>query len=130
MTPRQIAGLAAATAAFNEAHKDAPDFKPLSTDDYLAARTGELLDSYATTYGVGFITPYAFVERFVKEGVYDQIVAAANAGDKAIAGYLDTLRAKSDDVNLLSPTVAAGLGYLQQIKLITADQAARIGSVA
>lgn len=125
MTPRQQAGLDAATAAFN-ATLD-PAATPLTSQQYLDQRTGELLDSYADTHAVGQISPFAFTERFVKEGVFDAIVAAA-ATDANVAGLLAELRAKVDPVDLFSPKVSAGLGYLQSVKLITADQAARIGA--
>lgn len=116
ITPRQQAGLEAACAASETS---------ITPEEYLLARVGEVLDGYATAYGIGFITPYEFVERFQKLGAYDAIFALSEK-DEHVAGYLAVLRAKTDAVNLYSPTVTQGLSYLVAIGALTLSDALSI----
>lgn len=129
-TSRQEAALAAAAAADNVANRRDP---PLTPEQFATMRFGAEMDGWAQTLEVGLITVYEFVERFQKEGVYEAIVARSET-DPHVAGYLGELRKKGTKpgedprVNLFSPTVAAGLGYLVTIELITTEQAQRIGA--
>lgn len=128
LTPRRIAALAAAAAAHNTLHAHDDDFVPVTPDEYLQSRVNDVLDSYATTFTVGLLTPYEFVECFVRINVYDAIVEAAKT-DTNIAQYLSVLRAKTDHVNLFSPTVTSGLAYLRSKGLLTQAQADEITRV-
>lgn len=117
---RQQAGLEVACAWFNATNETA-----LSPGEYLTQRVSEVLDNYADHHAVGLITPYEFVERFQRIGVYEAIYARSLT-DVNVANYLGILRAKRDNVNLFSPTVAAGLGYLVAVGALTQAQADQV----
>lgn len=116
--------LAALQAELNEYLADHPEAFGMTVEQYVQSQVESRADAALQRYSV--IKPYAFVERFTPTE-YSGIVAAA-ASDANVAGYLALLKTK-ELVNLRSPSVAAGLNYLEQHGLIAEGRAAQIAAI-
>ncbi|MFZ3014873.1 MAG: hypothetical protein WA045_14315 [Nitrospira sp.] len=133
-TKLQLAGLAAACAAFNTQKKfehdgieaakpeeeDRVEYAPVSDEAYWQARNAEMFESYATQHLVGKVAPFEFGDRFRQRGVYDAII---NSDDPNVQALVADLKAKTDPVNLESSKLRGAMAYLQAVKLISAEDA-------
>ena len=121
--PFHLAGVQAAVDKFNAAQQ--PDEEgneptPLTAEEYLSARIGDICMSYAKSNNIGIISSGEFVLRFTSEE-NAAIKVAADANEE-LAAYLARVR-ESPSVVLYSDEVQQGIAMLVSLGLITQARA-------
>lgn len=110
-TPKEQAGLDAATAAYNTEHAADEGFTALTSDQYIAQRLSEVLVGWADAFQCGAIPVGEFIRRFT--GAEIDTLKALAVSDPVVAGFMSQLdTAPQGKVWLLSDTIAQAKAYL------------------
>jgi len=122
--PRQLAGIEAATAAYNATlDAESEDYSPLTPQEYAEQRVSTVFNSWADQHKIGRITASTFILRFTPEEI-NTIKTAANT-DSTVSEFLNRVESV-DLVWLYSDEVKQGIAYCVSQGLLTQTRADEI----